>query len=72
MLEVGQIIFETCKTYLLQQGKFLILLFTFIALFISFYFGGLQDTSFGGVMLILMWTVIGVLGSYGVACTTFQ
>mgnify|MGYP001160570946 CR=1 FL=1 len=67
MLEVGQIIFETCKTYLLQQGKFLILLFTFIALFISFYFGGLQDTSFGGVMLILMWTVIGVLGSYGVA-----
>ncbi len=67
MLEVGQIIFETCKTYLLQQGKFLILLFTFIALFISFYFGGLQSTSFGGVMLILMWTVIGVLGSYGVA-----
>lgn len=67
MLEVGQIIFETCKTYLLQQGKFLIVLFLFIALIISFYFGWLQGNPVGGVLLILMWTVIGILGSYGVA-----
>ena len=67
MLEVGQIIFETCKTYLLQQGKFLIVLFLFIAVIISFYFGWLQGNPVGGVMLILMWTVIGILGSYGVA-----
>jgi K(+)-stimulated pyrophosphate-energized sodium pump len=67
MLDVAQIIYETCKTYLLQQGKFLIVLFLFIAVCISFYFGFLQHTSFGGVLLILMWTVIGILGSYSVA-----
>lgn len=67
MLEISQVIFETCKTYLLQQGKFLFILFVFIAICIGFYFGGLQHESFGGVVLILMWTVIGILGSYGVA-----
>lgn len=67
MLDVAQIIFETCKTYLLQQGKFLIILFIFIAACIAFYFGFLQHAGTGGVLLILMWTVIGILGSYGVA-----
>jgi K(+)-stimulated pyrophosphate-energized sodium pump len=67
MLEVSNVIFETCKTYLLQQGKFLIILFLFIAACIAFYFGGLKSTGFGGVTLILGWTVIGILGSYGVA-----
>jgi K(+)-stimulated pyrophosphate-energized sodium pump len=67
MLDVAQIIFETCKTYLIQQGKFLIVLFIFIAVCISFYFGFLQHTDVGGVLLILAWTVIGILGSYGVA-----
>ncbi|MEO8665744.1 MAG: sodium-translocating pyrophosphatase [Ignavibacteria bacterium] len=67
MLEVSQVIFETCKTYLLQQGKFLFILFIFIGACMAFYFGGLQGESFGGVALILMWTVIGILGSYGVA-----
>ena len=67
MLDVANIIFETCKTYLIQQGKFLIILFAFIAACIAFYFGFLQHMSFGGVMLILMWSVIGILGSYGVA-----
>jgi K(+)-stimulated pyrophosphate-energized sodium pump len=67
MLDVSQIIFETCKTYLLQQGKFLIILFIFIAVCIGFYFGVLQHQSIGGVALILSWTVIGILGSYGVA-----
>ncbi|MBK6878858.1 MAG: sodium-translocating pyrophosphatase [Ignavibacteria bacterium] len=67
MLDVANVIFETCKTYLLQQGKFLFILFVFIAACISFYFGYLQNQSFGGVLLILSWTVIGILGSYGVA-----
>lgn len=67
MLDVAQVIFETCKTYLLQQGKFLIILFIFIAACISFYFGFLQHAGAGGVLLILMWTVVGILGSYGVA-----
>ncbi len=67
MLDVAQIIYETCKTYLIQQGKFLAILFAFIGLCIAFYFGFLQKMPLGGVMLILMWTVIGILGSYSVA-----
>ncbi len=67
MLDVAQIIFETCKTYLIQQGKLLLVLFIFIAACIAFYFGFLQHNTFGGVLLILSWTVIGILGSYGVA-----
>jgi K(+)-stimulated pyrophosphate-energized sodium pump len=67
MLDVAQIIFETCKTYLIQQGKFLAILFAFIAACIAFYFGYLQHNSFGGVLLILGWTVVGILGSYSVA-----
>lgn len=67
MLDVSAVIFETCKTYLIQQGKFLVILFIFIAVCVAFYFGALQHTSVGGVALILGWTVIGILGSYGVA-----
>ncbi len=67
MLDVAQIIYETCKTYLNQQGKFLAILFAFIAACIAFYFGVLNHTGALGVALILMWTVIGILGSYGVA-----
>ncbi len=67
MLEIGHVIFETCKTYLIQQGKFLIILEVFIAVCIGFYFGFLQGNSVGGVLLILAWSVIGILGSYGVA-----
>ena len=67
MLDVSKVIFETCKTYLVQQGKFLMILFIFIAACVAFYFGFLQEQSFGGVTLILSWTVIGILGSYGVA-----
>ncbi len=67
MLDVANVIFETCKTYLLQQGKFLFILFIFIAACISFYFGYLQHQSIGGVALILTWTVVGILGSYSVA-----
>jgi K(+)-stimulated pyrophosphate-energized sodium pump len=67
MLDVANIIFETCKTYLIQQGKFILILFAFIAVCIAFYFGYLQEMSFGGVLLILSWTVVGIMGSYGVA-----
>ncbi len=67
MLDVAKIIFETCKTYLIQQGKFLVILFAIIGVCIAFYFGFLQHNSFGGVLLILAWTVIGILGSYSVA-----
>jgi len=67
MLDVSQVIFETCKTYLIQQGKFLVILFMFIAVCVAFYFGYLQDQGVGGVILILSWTVVGILGSYGVA-----
>lgn len=67
MLDVAQIIFETSKTYLIQQGKFLGILFVFIAACIAFYFGYLMDNGIPGILLILMWTVIGISGSYGVA-----
>lgn len=67
MLDVANTIYETCKTYLIQQGKFLGILLLFIGICIAFYFGVLEHTGFGGVLLILVWTVIGILGSYGVA-----
>jgi K(+)-stimulated pyrophosphate-energized sodium pump len=67
MLDISQVIFETCKTYLIQQGKFLIILEIFIAACIGFYFGYLQGDSFGVVALVLIWSIIGILGSYGVA-----
>lgn len=67
MLDVANTIYETCKTYLIQQGKLLIILFAFIGVCIAFYFGFLQNMPIGGVLFILMWTVIGILGSYSVA-----
>lgn len=67
MAEVGNTIFETCKTYLIQQGKFLIVLEVLIGLCIAFYFGYLQHMGLTGVLTILGWSVIGILGSYGVA-----
>ena len=67
MENVGSTIFETCKTYLVQQGKFLIILEVVIALSISYYFGVLQNMGLKGVSLILLWSIIGILGSYFVA-----
>lgn len=67
MLEIGNVIFKTCSTYLKQQGKFLVLLFLFIGAAIALYFGLLSKMSGGAVLLILAWTIIGILGSYGVA-----
>ena len=67
MADVGNTIFETCKTYLIQQGKFLLVLEVLIGLCIAFYFGYLQKMPLTNVLIILAWSVIGILGSYGVA-----
>jgi Inorganic pyrophosphatase len=67
MLDVSQTIYETCKTYLIQQGKFLLILFAFIAVCIAFYFGFLNNKGVGGTLFILCFTVLGMLGSYCVA-----
>ncbi|MFH0948360.1 MAG: sodium-translocating pyrophosphatase [Elusimicrobiota bacterium] len=67
MLNISDVIYQTCKTYLVQQGKLLICLEIFIAICITYYFGVLQNMSISGVLLILGWSVIGILGSYSVA-----
>jgi len=67
MANVGNTIFETCKTYLVQQGKFLLVLEGLIALCIAFYFGYLEKMTLTNVLIILGWSVIGILGSYSVA-----
>ena len=67
MENVGTTIFETCKTYLVQQGKFLIILEVLIGLCIAYYFGVLQHMGLKAVGLILLWSIIGILGSYFVA-----
>jgi K(+)-stimulated pyrophosphate-energized sodium pump len=67
MLDVSEIIFQTCKTYLLQQGKLLLVLEIFIGACILYYFGFLQHMPASSVMIILAWSIIGILGSYGVA-----
>jgi len=68
MLEVADVIYQTGKTYLIQQGKFLAILFLFIGSAVAFYFGWLTEGfGFGGVVMILGWTILGILGSYSVA-----
>ncbi len=67
MADVSQTIWETCKTYLFQQGKFLALLWLLIAACIFFYFKILEGLSLSNVLVILTASVLGILGSYGVA-----
>ena len=67
MLEIGNVIFKTCSTSLKQQGKFLAILFAFIGLAVLLYFAVLEGMPLSSVLLILGWTVIGVMGSYAVA-----
>jgi K(+)-stimulated pyrophosphate-energized sodium pump len=67
MLEVSELIYETCKTYLAQQAKFLIILECFIGLIIIFYFGLLEHFSAFRVFIILLFSIIGICGSSGVA-----
>jgi K(+)-stimulated pyrophosphate-energized sodium pump len=67
MLEISELIYETCKTYMLTQGRFLIILETFIGAAIVFYFGFLRHLEVYKVITILVFSVIGILGSFSVA-----
>jgi K(+)-stimulated pyrophosphate-energized sodium pump len=67
MAKVSHSIYETCKTYLLTQGKLLAILWTLIAACMIFYFGFLQHNTAGHVIVILLASILGILGSYGVA-----
>ena len=67
MLEVSELIYETCKTYLVTQGKFILLLEVFVGLIIALYFGLLLHFPLWRVGIILLFSLIGIAGSYGVA-----
>jgi K(+)-stimulated pyrophosphate-energized sodium pump len=67
MREVSELIYETCKTYLATQGKFLMLLECFIAVIIVIYFGVLKGEAAFNVVIILLFSVIGITGSFLVA-----
>jgi len=67
MAEVSELIFQTCKTYLITQGKFLLVLEILIGTIIGIYFGLLQNLGIIKVLVILGCSFIGILGSYGVA-----
>jgi K(+)-stimulated pyrophosphate-energized sodium pump len=71
MREISELIYETCKTYLITQGKFILLLWVFIAVIIAAYFGWLSPVPGKSVALtlpiILAFSLIGIAGSYGVA-----
>jgi K(+)-stimulated pyrophosphate-energized sodium pump len=79
MLEISELIYETCKTYLIQQGKFLMILWLFIGAIVAYYFGALapfpnpvtgaldHGMPLGRVAIILLFSLVGIAGSYGVA-----
>src|ERR1700744_1447003 len=67
MREISELIYETCKTYLVTQGKFILLLWVFIAVIILLYFGVLQHMEAMRVVIILAFSLVGIAGSYGVA-----
>src|SRR2546429_6465995 len=71
MREISELIYETCKTYLTTQGKFLMLLWAFIAVIIILYFGVLAPVPNKPVSttlpMILLFSIVGIAGSYGVA-----
>ena len=79
MLEISELIYETCKSYMIQQGKFLMMLWVFIAIAVGWYFGFLvpyevpetklivSGMPFSKVAIILAFSLVGIAGSYGVA-----
>ena len=67
MREVSELIYETCKTYLITQGKFILLLEIFIGAVIALYFGALVGFPLTKVIIILAFSLVGIGGSYGVA-----
>src|ERR1700721_1650647 len=76
MREISELIYETCKTYLVTQGKFIVLLWVFIAVIISLYFGWLAPVpgkSIGVTLpIILGFSLVGIAGSYGGAWSGFR
>jgi K(+)-stimulated pyrophosphate-energized sodium pump len=67
MRDISELIYETCKTYLITQGKFIAVLWGFIAVIMVIYFGFLRHYEAIRVTIIVLFSVIGILGSYGVA-----
>src|SRR5271165_1709644 len=71
MLEISELIYETCKTYLITQGKFILILWAFIAVVIAMYFGWLSPVPGKSVAvtlpIILLFSLVCIAGSYGVA-----
>jgi K(+)-stimulated pyrophosphate-energized sodium pump len=67
MLEVSELIYETCKTYLVTQGKFILVLEIFVGLIIALYFGFILHYPLFRVGIILIFSLVGIAGSYGVA-----
>ena len=67
MLDVSELIYETCKTYLVTQGKFILILEVFVGLIIALYFGLILHFPLFRVGIILLFSLVGIAGSYGVA-----
>src|SRR5438552_10159234 len=67
MLEVSELIYETCKTYLITQGKFILILEAFIGAIMVIYFGWLRSFPAAKVITIVVFSLLGIAGSYGVA-----
>jgi K(+)-stimulated pyrophosphate-energized sodium pump len=67
MREISELIYETCKTYLVTQGKFILILEAFIGAIMVVYFGWLQHYEPAKVLVILVFSLVGIAGSYGVA-----
>jgi K(+)-stimulated pyrophosphate-energized sodium pump len=67
MREISELIYETCKTYLITQGKFILILEAFIAIIITLYYGVLFKFEAVRVIIILLFSLVGIAGSYGVA-----
>ena len=65
MKDISELIYETCKTYLINQGKFLAILWIFIAAIMVWYFS--REMSFGQILIVVLFSIIGILGSYSVA-----
>lgn len=67
MLEISDLIYETCKTYMIQQVKFLVALQVLVGIAMVYYFYFLRSMEFDRVLLVLLWSVLGIVGSTAVA-----
>ncbi len=67
MSEISELIYETCKTYLLTQGRFILILWAFIAIIMVVYFGWLKPVGMSNLIIIILFSLVGIAGSYVVA-----